>query len=95
MRLSININLKAFEEGMSFSQALAKLYAGEKIALADWGGYWYLGEDGEIHLHTKDGQELTTPDFGRYADRDDWRVFDEVNEANLREYEESINKTTV
>lgn len=86
------VNLSAFDNGMTFSQALAKLYAGEKIALADWGGYWYLGEDGEIHLHTKEGKELVTPDFERYACREDWRIYDEVNEKNLREYEESLNQ---
>lgn len=86
-----NVNLAAFDNGMTFSQALSKLYAGERIALADWGGYWFLGPDQTIMLRTKDGQELDTPDFERYADREDWRIYDELNEANLREYESSLN----
>lgn len=86
-----NVNLAAFDNGMTFSQALSKLYAGERIALADWGGYWFLGPDQTIMLRTKDGLELDTPDFERYADREDWRIYDELNEANLREYESRLD----
>jgi len=87
------VNLTAFEEGMTFSEALAKLFQGEKIALADWAGYWYLHEDGQIHIHTKEGYDLITPDFVKYSPRNDWRIYDEVNEANLREYEERLIPT--
>lgn len=83
------VHLRAFEEGMTFSEALAKLFQGEKIALADWGGYWYLHEDGQIHCHTKDDEDVTTPWWDKYADRNDWRVYDEVNETLYKEYQSS------
>lgn len=82
------IRLSDYEGGMTFSEALTKLYAGAKIALPEWAGYWYLGEDNIIHAFTKEGNDITTIWFDKYCDRTDWKIYDEIN---LRQFEEYNN----
>lgn len=80
------VRLSDYEGGMDFAQAMTHLLKGEKIALPEWAGYWYLNEDGTVHVVTKDLQDLTTPDYAKYAGRKDWKIYDEVNELQLYEY---------
>lgn len=84
------VRLSDYEGGMDFAEAMKHLLNGEKIALPEWAGYWYLHEDGSIHLFTKDMQDLTTPDFAKYAGRKDWKVYDDVNALQLKEYQTQV-----
>lgn len=80
------VRLSDYEGGMTFSEALTKLYAGEKIALPEWGGYWYLHKDGTIHCFTKEGTDVATPLFDKYCNRTDWKIYDEVNQRQFEEF---------
>lgn len=83
------VRLSDYEGGMDFSDALKHLFNGEKIALPEWGGYWYLHADGKIYAFTKDGEDITTIWFEKYCNRTDWKIYDEVNKRQLEEYNKS------
>lgn len=87
-----HIKLSDYEGGMTFGEAMKQLFLGKKIALPEWAGYWYLHEDGTIHCFTKDLIDVDTPWYEKYCMRNDWKIYDEVNELQLKEYQESINK---
>lgn len=59
---------------MNTREAIKAIYAGKKVALPEFGGYWYLGQDGGIMVHSKDDKITKTPWFGKYGDRTDWEV---------------------
>lgn len=74
---------------MIFQEALQKMCEGEKVRLSDWTGYWFipLGDFQKykdilpihlIHVFTKDGDVLGTPNIKRYAERDDWEIVTEA-----------------
>lgn len=88
-----SVKLSEYEEDThNFAWAMQHLLEGEKIALPEWAGYWYLGEDARIYLFTKDGQTLDTPDYAKYASRTDWKIYDTFNELQLKEYQETFLK---
>lgn len=78
--------LADYEGGMTFSEAMQCLFHGEKIALPEWGGYWYLHEDGRIHAFTKDNQDVTDIWFDKYCNRKDWKIYDDVNQRQWEEF---------
>ena len=80
------VHLSDYEGGMTFGEAMTKLCAGEKIALPEWGGYWYLGEDGKIHAFTKEGDDITTIWFEKYCERTDWKIYDKYNKQQFDEF---------
>lgn len=59
---------------MNLREAIKAIYDGKKVALPEFGGYWFKGEDGGIKVHTKDDEITDTPWFGMYASRDDWEI---------------------
>ena len=50
---------------------------------------------GTVHCFTKDLTDVTTPLYEKYCMRNDWKIYDEVNELQLTEYQESINKKEI
>ena len=48
-------------ECVGFDEALTALDNGKKIALDYWGGYWYK-KNGQIFIHTKDGEDFDLRD---------------------------------
>lgn len=74
---------------MNFEQALLSVFAGQKIRLSDWLGFWFIPLDimevseghvsiDHICVFTRDGDILNTANFERYKDRDDWEVVSET-----------------
>ena len=61
---------------MNFRNVIKEIYAGRKAKLPEWKGYWYLGSDNLIWVHTFDRKDVPTPHFITYADRNDWLVND-------------------
>ena len=47
---------------------------------------------GTVHCFTKDLKDVNTPWYEKYCMRNDWKIYDEVNELQLKEYQESLNK---
>lgn len=83
-----NVSIKEYEEDThDFAWAVQRILEGKRVALPEWAGYWYLGKDHRIWLYTKDGQILDTPSYGLYAQRRDWKVWDEINAQQLRDYQ--------
>lgn len=87
-----NVKLSDYEEGMTFGEAMKQLFLGKKIALPEWAGYWYLHKDGTVHCFTKDLTDVATPWYEKYCMRNDWKIYDEINELQLKEYQESLDK---
>lgn len=42
---------------LTFKEAYESMLNGEKIALPEWQGYWYV-DNGTILIHTADGEEI-------------------------------------
>lgn len=59
---------------MNTREAIKAIYEGKKVALPEWGGYWYLGEDNGIMVYSKDDTITSTPWIGKYGDREDWEI---------------------
>lgn len=59
---------------MNLREAIKAIYDGKKVALPEWSGYWFKGEDGGIKCYTKDDTIVDTPWFSRYAEREDWEI---------------------
>ena len=87
-----HVKLSDYENGMTFEEAMKQLFLGKKIALPELAGYWYLHKDGTVHCFTKDLKDVDTPWYEKYCMRNDWKIYDKVNELQLKEYQESINK---
>ena len=60
---------------MNFREALKAAYEGKRIALPEWGGYWFV-ENGLLCVYTKEGEYTETPWFNKYCDRTDWFIIE-------------------
>ena len=49
-------------------------------------------EDGTVHCFTKDLTDVDTPLYEKYCMRNNWKIYDEVNELQLKEYQRSLNQ---
>lgn len=50
--------------GMNFREALKEMKAGNKVKLPNWAGFW-AWENGEIIMHTKEGDVMRLLDTQR------------------------------
>ena len=62
---------------MNFRLALAAAYSGKKIKLPEWEGWWFVGEDNLLYVHTKEGVIDNSPWFDKFVNREDWQVIDD------------------
>lgn len=80
---------------MNLNQAIKAIFSGKKVALPEWGGYWYLGDDGTIMVHTAAGEDFNTPYFDKYLNREDWQVIQEsepTKKSNVTVTQEMVDE---
>tara|TARA_R110000796_G_scaffold177590_1_gene294412 strand:+ start:229 stop:660 length:432 start_codon:yes stop_codon:yes gene_type:complete len=68
---------EAYKEtnGLTFGLALEAMNKGLKVAVPEWGGYWFK-ESGMVKVMTAEGELLKTPHFQQYIFRGDWYILD-------------------
>ena len=59
--------------GLTFGEATEAMNKGLKVAVPEWGGYWFK-EAGMVKVMTAEGELLETPHFQQYIFRNDWKI---------------------
>ncbi|HHV27416.1 MAG TPA: hypothetical protein GXX63_09500 [Tissierellia bacterium] len=63
---------------MNFGEALELMKQGKKVRVPEWGGWWFK-KNGQIWVHTEDGNEIPQDDMSWVNSviwREDWEVVD-------------------